>query len=120
KVYTGSSPHGQGEETTFAQLASRELGIPLTQVKVVWGDTVLIPMGVGTYGSRSAATGGSAVIDATRKLRSQLLAKASEVLGVDTESLDMRDGMLVDKMQPDVSLSTPADILGRLNVDELS
>ncbi len=119
-VYTGSSPHGQGEETTFAQLASRELGIPLQMVTVVWGDTVLIPMGVGTYGSRSAATGGSAVIDATRKLKSQLLAKASETLGVDAETLDMRNEVLVDKMQPDRVLSTPADIVNRLHVDELS
>ena len=119
-VYTGSSPHGQGEETTFAQLASRELGVPLQTVKVVWGDTVLIPLGVGTYGSRSAATGGSAVIDATRKLRSQLLARASEVLRMGAESLDVRNGSLVDSAQPDEALSTPADILDRLHIDELS
>ena len=119
-VYTGSSPHGQGEETTFAQLASKELGIPIQLVKVVWGDTVLIPSGVGTYGSRSAVTGGSAVIDATRKLRSQLLEKASEVLGVNAESLDVRNGALVRSTQPDEALSTPADILIRLDIEELS
>ena len=75
-VYTGSSPHGQGEETTFAQLASEELGVPFDRVAVVWGDTVLIPYGVGTFGSRSAATGGSAVVEASRKLKSQLFAKS--------------------------------------------
>src|SRR5208282_3415293 len=119
-VYTGSSPHGQGEETTFAQLASSELGIPIQLVKVVWGDTVLIPIGVGTYGSRSAVTGGSAVIDATRKLRSQLLEKASEVLGVHAESLDVRNGALVRSAQQDEVLSTPADILIGLDIEELS
>ena len=70
-VYTGSSPHGQGEETTFAQLASDELGVPFENTHVVWGDTQLIPFGVGTFGSRSAATGGSAVVDATRELKSR-------------------------------------------------
>ena len=87
-VYTGSSPHGQGEETTFAQLASEELGVPLENVTVVWGDTALIPRGIGTFGSRSAATGGSAVVDASRKLKAQLIARASEALGVDAKSLD--------------------------------
>ena len=119
-VYTGSSPHGQGEETTFAQLASEELGVPLYAVTVVWGDTVLIPRGVGTYGSRSATTGGSAVVEASRKLKSQLLVKASEALGVDPKSLAIRDGVFVDNSNPNAVLATFSDVLERLHTDEVS
>ncbi len=67
-VYTVLSPHGQGEETTFAQLASEELEVPIEKIRVIWGDTSLIPVGIGTFGSRSGAIGGSAVVDAARKL----------------------------------------------------
>ncbi len=120
KVYTGSSPHGQGEETTFAQLASEELGVPLESVTVVWGDTTLIPKGIGTYGSRSAATGGSAVVDASRKLKAQLLARASEALGVDAKSLEIRGGALVRASRPDVVLATLRDVLAKQRADEVS
>ena len=119
-VYTGSSPHGQGEETTFAQLASEELGVPLGAVHVVWGDTALIPRGVGTFGSRSAATGGSAVVDATRKLKSQLLAKASEVLAAQGHSVEIRGGAFVDSSNPEVVLGTFGDLLERMHVDDVS
>ena len=120
KVYTGSSPHGQGEETTFAQLASEELGVPLESVTVVWGDTALIPRGIGTYGSRSAATGGSAVVDASRKLKALLLAKASEALGVDAKSLEIRGGGLVMASRPDAALATLKDVLTKQRADEIS
>jgi len=119
-VYTGSSPHGQGEETTFAQLASEELGVPLKDVTVVWGDTTLIPRGIGTFGSRSAATGGSAVIDASRKLKAQLVVRASEALGVDAKSLDMRGGGFVRASQPDAVLATLNDVLVKQRADEVS
>jgi carbon-monoxide dehydrogenase large subunit len=120
KVYTGSSPHGQGEETTFAQLASEELGVPLENVTVVWGDTTLIPKGIGTYGSRSAATGGSAVVDASRKLKAQLLARASEALAVDANSLEMRGGGFVSASRPDAVLATLIDVLVKQGTDEVS
>jgi aerobic carbon-monoxide dehydrogenase large subunit len=119
-VYTGSSPHGQGEETTFAQLASEELGVPLEDVTVVWGDTSLVPMGVGTFGSRSAATGGSAVVDASRKLKAQLVARASESLGVDAKSLAMRGGAFVRASRPDEVLATLNDVLAKQRADEAS
>jgi aerobic carbon-monoxide dehydrogenase large subunit len=119
-VYTGSSPHGQGEETTFAQLASEELGVPLADVKVVWGDTTLIPRGIGTFGSRSAATGGSAVVDASRKLKAQLVARASESLGLDAKSLAMRGGGFVRASQPDEMLATLRDVLAKQRADEVS
>ena len=60
-VFTGSHSHGQGHETTFAQLAADELGIPMDDVEVVHGDTGRVPFGMGTYGSRSGAVGGTAI-----------------------------------------------------------
>ena len=119
-VYTGSSPHGQGEETTFAQLASDELDVPLEKVHVVWGDTLLIPFGIGTFGSRSAATGGSAVVDATRKLKSHLLEKASKVLGVDAKLLGIRNGTFVNLSNPNTPLSTLGQTLQKLGMNEIS
>jgi len=67
-VYTGSHSHGQGHETTFAQIVSDKLGVPLDSVEVIHGDTALVPMGMGTYGSRSLAVGGSAIIRAVDKI----------------------------------------------------
>ncbi len=119
-VYTGSSPHGQGEETTFAQLASDELGIPLDKVSVVWGDSVLVPCGIGTFGSRSAATGGSAVVDASRKLKAQLFARATEVTGTEAKALAIRDGTLINTSQPSSMVSTLAEVLERLGQSEIS
>ena len=64
-VYTGSHSHGQGHETTFAQLVASQLGVPMDQVDIVHGDTAKIPwLGMGTYGSRSLAVGGSAMVKA--------------------------------------------------------
>ena len=67
-VFTGSHSHGQGHETTFAQLVHESLGVPFDQIEVVHGDTGEIPFGMGTYGSRSAAVGGSAIQVAMDKI----------------------------------------------------
>ena len=67
-VYTGSHSHGQGHETTFAQIVAERLGIPFENVDVVHGDTDQIPFGMGTYGSRSVAVGGSAISKALDKI----------------------------------------------------
>ena len=67
-VFTGAHSHGQGHETTFSQLVSDRLGVPIEQVEVVHGDTGSIPMGMGTYGSRSLAVGGSAISRACDKI----------------------------------------------------
>jgi carbon-monoxide dehydrogenase large subunit len=67
-VYTGSHSHGQSHETTFAQVVSDKLGIPIEQIEVIHGDTEKVPMGMGTYGSRSLAVGGSALTKAADKL----------------------------------------------------
>ena len=120
-VYTGSSPHGQGEETTFAQLASEELEVPLERVRVIWGDTNLIPVGIGTFGSRSGAIGGSAVVDASNKLRSKLLSKAAEALGVDVKSLRLGPGLVVLGMSSkgSIQLGVP-QLCEKLGVTEIS
>ena len=68
-VFIGASPHGQGEETTFAQIVADELGVGVDDVKVVHGDTDNTPMGWGTYGSRTTAVGGAALAVATRKIK---------------------------------------------------
>ncbi len=82
-VFTGSHSHGQGHETTFAQVVAERLGIPFENVDVVHGDTGRIPFGMGTYGSRSLAVGGTAimkaldkVIDKGRKIAAHLLEAA--------------------------------------------
>src|SRR5271165_5653419 len=67
-VFTGTHSHGQGHETTLAQLVTEQLGVPLAQVDIVHGDTAKIPFGMGTYGSRSLAVGGSAMVKAMDKI----------------------------------------------------
>src|SRR5437762_3690156 len=67
-VLTGSHSHGQGHETTFAQLVSEYLGVPIESVEIVHGDTAKIPYGMGTYGSRSLAVGGTAIVKAMDKV----------------------------------------------------
>lgn len=67
-VMTGTHSHGQGHETTFAQVASERLGVPVDMVEIVHGDTQAVPMGMGTYGSRSLAVGGSAIVKACDKI----------------------------------------------------
>jgi carbon-monoxide dehydrogenase large subunit len=68
-VYTGSHAHGQGHETTFAQLVADELQIPIEQVEIVHGDTGSVPFGMGTYGSRSASVGGTAIAMSLQKIK---------------------------------------------------
>ena len=70
-VFIGASPHGQGEETTFAQIVSNELGCRVDDVKVVHGDTDRTPMGWGTYGSRTTAVGGAALATARGRSRTR-------------------------------------------------
>jgi carbon-monoxide dehydrogenase large subunit len=60
-VLTGTSPHGQGEETTFAQIAADMFGVPIDDVVVLHGDTAQIGYGIGTFGSRATAVGGAAL-----------------------------------------------------------
>lgn len=80
-VAVGIAPHGQGDATGIAQLVADELQLPIEKVKVVWGDTDVVPDGVGTDGSRSLTAGGSAAILAARRLLAELKRAAEELLG---------------------------------------
>ena len=71
-VATGTSPHGQGEETTFSQLVADELGVDLDDVEVIHGDTGIVQYGIGTFGSRTLAVGGTAIYHACRDLRTKI------------------------------------------------
>jgi carbon-monoxide dehydrogenase large subunit len=93
-VLVGTHSHGQSHETTFAQVAAQELGVPLSAIKVIEGDTTAVPFGWGTWGSRSAVTGGGAVSNASWKLRDKLLRVASRLSEVPTDALELADGMV--------------------------
>lgn len=100
-VFIGASPHGQGEETTFAQIVSDELGVGVNDVKVVHGDTDNTPMGWGTYGSRTTAVGGAALAVATRKIKEKAKLLAGHLLEAAVEDIDYADGRFFVKGFPD-------------------
>jgi aerobic carbon-monoxide dehydrogenase large subunit len=100
-VFIGASPHGQGEETTFAQIVSDELGVSVNDVKVVHGDTDNTPMGWGTYGSRTTAVGGAALAVATRKIKEKAKLLAGHLLEAAVEDIDYADGKFFVKGFPD-------------------
>jgi carbon-monoxide dehydrogenase large subunit len=90
-VRSGSSPHGQGHGTTFAQLAAERLGVGVEDVELRFGDSKEVPRGVGTFASRSVAMGGSAVVQAAGALKEECLAAAARLLEVDEDELEWRD-----------------------------
>jgi carbon-monoxide dehydrogenase large subunit len=100
-VFIGASPHGQGEETTFAQIVADELGVGVNDVKVVHGDTESTPMGWGTYGSRTTAVGGAALAVATRKIKDKAKLLASHLLEAAVEDIDYSDGRFFVRGVPD-------------------
>jgi carbon-monoxide dehydrogenase large subunit len=100
-VFIGASPHGQGEETTFAQLVANEIGVAVDDVKVFHGDTDVTPMGWGTYGSRTTAVGGAALILATRKVKEKAKVIAAHLLEAAVEDMDYADGRFFVKGSPD-------------------
>jgi aerobic carbon-monoxide dehydrogenase large subunit len=108
-VFIGASPHGQGEETTFAQVIADELGVAVTDVKIVHGDTDNTPMGWGTYGSRTTAVGGAALAVAARKIKEKAKLLASHLLEAAVEDMDYADGRFFVKGSPD-SFKTIQDI----------
>ncbi len=91
-VYTGSSPHGQGEETTFAQIVAEEFGIPVENVMVLHGDTDSTPEGRGTYGSRTTVVGGSAVYNAVQRLKEKMTQIASHMLEASASDVTLEEG----------------------------
>ena len=93
EVLTGSHSHGQGHETTFAQLVSQRLGIPIEQITVVHGDTDKVQFGMGTYGSRSGAVGMSAIYYAIDKVITKAKKVAGFVLEVPHDTVDFKEGI---------------------------
>ncbi|GCE24744.1 aldehyde dehydrogenase [Dictyobacter alpinus] len=104
-VYTGSSPHGQGEETTFAQIVGSELGIPQEKVLILHGDTDSTPEGRGTYGSRTTAVGGSAVFQATLRLKEKMKTIAAAMLEASASDIELEDGKFTVAGSPQKSIS---------------
>ncbi len=91
-VMTGSHSHGQGHETTFAQIVADTLGIPIENVDVVHGDTAKVPFGMGTYGSRSLAVGGSAIVKALDKVVKKAKRIAAHLLEASETDIEFKDG----------------------------
>jgi aerobic carbon-monoxide dehydrogenase large subunit len=91
-ILTGSHSHGQGHETTFAQLVADGLGIPMESIEIVHGDTAKIPYGMGTYGSRSLAVGGSAIIKAMDKIIAKGKKIAAHLLEAAEADIEFKDG----------------------------
>jgi carbon-monoxide dehydrogenase large subunit len=106
-VYTGSSPHGQGHHTAWAMLVQEELGIPMDQVTVIHGDTDLVPVGVGTYASRSLQLGGSAVHKAAVEVKDEARRQAADILEAAEADvvLDTISGLWQVRGDPDASLT---------------
>jgi carbon-monoxide dehydrogenase large subunit len=93
-VLTGSHSHGQGHETTFAQLVTEALGVDFDNVEVVHGDTGKIPFGMGTYGSRSLAVGGMALMAALEKIKTKSRKIAAHLLEASEDDIEFVDGKL--------------------------
>jgi carbon-monoxide dehydrogenase large subunit len=105
-VLTGVSPHGQGEETTFAQLVGDELGIPIDQVNVVHGDTDRVQYGVGTFGSRGTAVGGAALKLAIETIQAKAVQIAAHQWEANPADVEYRQGKITVKGDPGKSMST--------------
>ncbi|MFP6646710.1 MAG: xanthine dehydrogenase family protein molybdopterin-binding subunit [Candidatus Latescibacterota bacterium] len=91
-VFVGSHSHGQGHDTTFAQLVGDQLGIPMDDIEIVHGDTDLVPFGMGTYGSRSLAVGGVAITKSVEKIKEKGALIAAHLLEASADDLDYADG----------------------------
>jgi len=91
-VYTGSHSHGQGHETTFAQVVADRMGIPIEDVEIIHGDSDTVAFGMGTYGSRSLAVGGSAIVKSIDKVLEKGAKVAAHLLEASPDDLDYADG----------------------------
>src|SRR5579884_27076 len=99
-VLTGVSPHGQGQETTFAQIIHDELGVPFEDVTVLHGDTRVVQYGIGTFGSRGLAVGGAALMKAIERVRDKAKAVAAHLLEASIEDITYDQGRMYVKGTP--------------------
>jgi aerobic carbon-monoxide dehydrogenase large subunit len=106
-VVTGTSPHGQGHVTTWAQITADKLGVPFDDVDVLHGDTAISPLGMDTYGSRSLSVGGVALWHATEKILAKARLIAAHELEVADEDLEWRDGAFRVKGAPEKAKTIP-------------
>ena len=122
-VLTGSHSHGQGHETTFAQLVSEQLGVPFSMVEVVHGDTGRVPFGMGTYGSRSLAVGGSAMVKAMDKIVAKGKRIAAHLMEAAVEDIEFEDGKFrvagTDREKALAEISLAAYVPHNYPMDEL-
>jgi carbon-monoxide dehydrogenase large subunit len=122
-VYTGTHSHGQGHETTLAQLVCEQLGVPLSQVEVVHGDTGKIPFGMGTYGSRSLAVGGTAMVKAMDKIIAKGKKIAAHLMEAAVEDIEFADGTFkvagTDKTKSLTEISLAAYVPHNYPIEEL-
>jgi carbon-monoxide dehydrogenase large subunit len=122
-VFTGTHSHGQGHETTFAQLVSDRLGVPLEMVDVVHGDTSKIPFGMGTYGSRSLPVGGSALVKAMDKVVNKGKKIAAHLLEAAEADIEFKDGKFqvsgTDKNVPFAQVAFAAYVPHNYPIEEL-
>jgi aerobic carbon-monoxide dehydrogenase large subunit len=122
-VFTGSHSHGQGHETTFAQLVHEQLGVPMEQIEVVHGDTAKIPFGMGTYGSRSLAVGGSAMVKAMDKIVAKGRKIAAHMLEAAVDDVEFKDGKFTvagtDRSKAFAEISLAAYVPHNYPIEEL-
>ncbi len=104
-VLTGTSPHGQGQETSFAQIVADELGVDLDDIKVIHGDTAVVTSGIGTFGSRATAVGGTAVVQAAVRVKEKARRIAANLLEVDPVDLIFSGGKFSVKGVPKKGVS---------------
>jgi len=110
-LITGTSPHGQGHATSWSQIVESELGIPFDQVEVLHGDTAFAPYGLGTYGSRSLAVGGSAIFRSIEKVKEKARKIAAHGLEAAEDDLEYVEGRFRVKGSPDRGM-TIQDVVG--------
>ncbi len=122
-VYTGSHSHGQGHETTFAQLVAAQLGVPIDQVDIVHGDTAKIPFGMGTYGSRSLAVGGTAMVKAMDKIIAKGKKIAAHLMEASVDDIEFKDNKFTvagtDKVKTLTDISLAAYVPHNYPIEEL-
>lgn len=105
KVYTEVSPHGQGTETTFAQIVADELGVRIEDVQVLHGDTDMLPSGQGTFASRGLTIGGSAMYVGLQEARRKMARIAARFLECSPEEIVFQAGQVFDRRYPEQSLA---------------
>ena len=114
-VFTGTSPHGQGHDTGFAQIAADRLGIDPERIEVIHGDTNQGPWGWGTYGSRSLSVGGESVARAAEKVQDKAKRICAALLEADPDDIELADGKFQVRGSPD-KFKTMADIAGAAHI----